>query len=208
MTNVMFYVSLGCFGFLVVHLFDVISLKRLPAIKPITWICGSILLVYALARLSLNVEKLAMPGWTGWLGWWVFSFSFLLLIFALFVNLPFRKTYVDKGVGDQLITTGLYALVRHPGVHWFSLALGSLLLISRSSELLFAVPLFILLDILLVVLQDRFFFARMFPDYDSYRKTTPMLIPNWQSIRAFMDSLLAYRAKKQIRRKQWKLLSS
>lgn len=204
----MFYVALGCSGFLVVHLFDVISLKRLPAVKPVTWAAGSGLLVYALTWLSLNGEKLAMPAWTVWLGWWLFSFSFLLLIYALFVNLPFRKTYIDKGVGDQLVTTGLYALVRHPGVLWFSLALGSLLPISRSSGLLIAVPAFVLLDILLVMVQDRFFFVRMFPGYDSYRKTTPMLIPNRRSLRAFKNSLFAYRDNKQVRRKQWKLLSS
>ncbi|MDO8715625.1 MAG: methyltransferase [Dehalococcoidales bacterium] len=127
--------------------------------------------------------------WSTWLGWSLFLTSLPILIYALFINLPFHKTYVATGVGDRLITTGLYTLVRHPGVHWFSLALLSLVLVSKSSRLLAAVPVFILLDIVLVIIQDKFFFTRMFLGYARYQQTTPMLIPNRQSIKAFINSL-------------------
>ena len=184
----MFYIALGCLGFLTIHLFDIVSIKKWPAVKSITWLLGTGLLAYALIWLSLHSNRLTLPLWSTWLGWSLFSTSFSTLIYALFINLPFRKTYVAAGVSDRLITTGLYTLVRHPGVHWFSLALLSLVLISKSSRLLTAVPLFILLDIVLVIIQDKFFFTRMFRGYTHYQKTTPMLIPNRQSIKAFMNS--------------------
>jgi len=185
----MTYIAIGCLGFLIIHLFDLVSLKRIPGAKPFTWILGSSLLVYALAIACLQSDKLPLPTWPIWLGWGLLSISFLMLIYSLFINLPFRKTYVVTGVGDRLITTGLYALVRHPGVHWFTLLLLSLILVSRSSLLLMAAPIFIMLDIVLVIVQDKFFFVRMFDGYDSYQQETPMLVPNRQSINAFINSL-------------------
>ena len=185
----MIYIFIGILGFLIVHTFDIVSLKRIPAAKPLTWILGSGLLVYSLIMLCLRSNTLPLPTWSTWLGWGLFALSFFLLIYSLFINLPFRKTYIATGVGDKLITTGLYALVRHPGVPWFTLILLSLILVSKSSPLLIAAPIFILLDIVLVVVQDKFFFGRMFDSYESYRQETPMLVPNRQSLNAFIDSL-------------------
>ncbi|MBA7506643.1 hypothetical protein ES706_05336 [subsurface metagenome] len=190
----MIYIAIGCLGFLVIHLFDVVSLKRLPGAKPFTWMLGSGLLGYALVAACLRSDKLPLPIWSTWLGWALLSISLFLLIYSLFINLPFRKTYIATGVGDKLITTGLYALVRHPWVHCFTLILLSLILVSKSSLLLIASPIWILLYILLVVIQDKFFFGRMFDGYDSYRQETPMLVPNRQSLNAFINSLKQARA--------------
>jgi len=190
----MTYIVTGCLGFLIIHLFDIISLKRLPGVKPFTWILGSGLLVYSLVMVCLWSDKLLLPIWSTWLGWVLLTVSLLVLIYSLFINLPFRRTYIATGVGDELITTGLYALVRHPGVHWFILILLSLILVSRSGLLLIAAPIFILLDIVLVIAQDKFFLGRMFDGYDSYRGATPMLVPNRRSINTFVDSLRQSRA--------------
>jgi len=185
----MTYVAIGCLGFLTVHLFDIVSLKRLPGAKPLTWILGSGLLSYALVMACLRSDRLLLPTWSTWLGWVLLAISLLLVIYSLFINLPFRKTYVATDVADKLITTGLYALVRHPGVLCFILFIFSLVLVSRSSLLLMAAPIFILLDIVLGLVQDKFFFGRMFEGYDGYRQETPMLVPNRQSINAFINSL-------------------
>jgi protein-S-isoprenylcysteine O-methyltransferase Ste14 len=133
--------------------------------------------------------KIELPAWSIWLGWGVLAVSAFLLIHSLFISLPFRKTYVDTGVSDKLVKTGLYALVRHPGILWFPLFMLSLIPISRSSLLLIAAPTFIALDIVLVFIQDRFIFGRMFRGYDSYRRETPMLLPNRKSVSAFLRSL-------------------
>jgi len=187
-------IAIGCLGFLVIHLFDIVSLKRLPGAKPFAWILGSGLLVYALVMVCFQSDKLPLPIWSTWLGWALLTISLLLLIYSLFINLPFRKTYIATGVGDKLITTGLYALVRHPWVHCFTLILLSLILVSKSSLLLIASPIWILLYILLVVIQDKFIFSRMFQGYDAYKQETPMLVPNRQSLNAFINSLKQARA--------------
>jgi protein-S-isoprenylcysteine O-methyltransferase Ste14 len=123
------------------------------------------------------------------LGWGLFLTSVFLLVHSLFVNLPFRKTYVTTGVGGELITTGVYALVRHPGVLWFTLVMLSLILVSRSSLLLIAAPVWILLNVLLVVIEDKFIFGKMFSGYGHYRQKTPMILPNKRSVGAFLRFL-------------------
>ena len=186
----MIYIVLGILGFIIIHFFDIVSLKRTPSgAKPCVWAVGSGLLVYSLIMLCLQSNTLPLPIWSKWLGWGLLTLSFFLLIYSLFVNLPFRKTYVAAGVSDRLITTGLYALVRHPWIHCFTLTLLSLVLVSRSGLLLIAVPIWILLNIPLVIIQDKFFFGKVFQRYDSYRQEAPMLVPNRWSINAFMNSL-------------------
>lgn len=191
----MVYIAVGISGFILVHLFDIVSLKRIPSgAKPGVWTVGSGLLGYSLIMLCLKSNTLPLPIWSTWLGWGLLTLSLSLLLYSLFINLPFRKTYIATGVGDKLITTGLYALVRHPGVIWFVLLMLSLILVSKSNLLLIAAPIFILLDLVLVIVQDKFFFVRMFDGYKSYQRETPMLVPNRRSVNAFINSLKQSRA--------------
>ena len=185
----MIYIALGALGFLIIHLFDIASLKRIPVVKPCTWILGSGLLVYSTVMICLAPDKLPLPTWSTWLGLILLSISLLLLIYSLFINLPFHKTYVTSDVGDRLIKTKLYALVRHPGVHWFTIVLLSLILVSKSGLLITASLIWIALDILLVIIEDKFFFGQMFTGYDNYKQETPMLVPNRKSISSFINSL-------------------
>jgi len=185
----MLYIIIGAIGFTVVHIFDLVALKKVPRLKPVIWAVGSGLLIYALAMICLSPDKLVVPAWLTGVGWGVLVVSLSLLIYALFISLPFRKTYVDKGVGDRLIEKGFYSLVRHPGVIWFTLLMLSLIPVARSRLLLIAAPTFIALDILLVFIQDKFIFGRMFTGYDAYRQETPMLLPNRRSINIFLRFL-------------------
>jgi protein-S-isoprenylcysteine O-methyltransferase Ste14 len=183
------YIVLGVLGFLAIHLLDIVSIKRIPLAKPLTMLVGNGLLVFSIIRLCLSPDKLSLPAWSSWLGWVLLPISLFLIIYSLFIKLPFGKSYVTTGVGDRLITSGLYALVRHPWVHGLVLLLVALVLVSQSRLMLIAAPIWVLLDIGLVAIQDRFFLGRMFADYDNYRRRTPMLIPNRRSLSAFINSL-------------------
>jgi protein-S-isoprenylcysteine O-methyltransferase Ste14 len=182
-------IVLGAFGFLIIHLSDYISLKRIPLLKPIVWLLGICVLVYAVVQLCLSLDKFSMQMWLIVLGWGSFIIFLFALLYSLFVNLPFHKTYIARGFGDKLIKTGLYALVRHPGVPSFVMLILSLLLVSGSKQLFIAGPIYILLDIALVMIQDKFFFPRMFTEYHVYQQETPMLVPNRRSVNAFFKSL-------------------
>ncbi|MFC1865452.1 methyltransferase family protein [Chloroflexota bacterium] len=186
----MLYIGIGILGFVIIHLFDLVSIKKIPyGIKPIVWTSGCTILIYGLVKISLFSDSLRIPNLVIWVGWALFAVSVTMIILALFVNLPFRKTYIQAGVGDKLIKNGLYALVRHPGVYWETLFLFSLVLISKSHIMLIGAAILFVLNTALVVLQDRYYFPRMFKGYNQYQKETPMLLPNRQSLRAFVKSL-------------------
>jgi protein-S-isoprenylcysteine O-methyltransferase Ste14 len=184
----MLYVALAVMGIIVVHFCDPAALRKIPVVKPVVWVVGVGLVTYATVRACLLPDKVVMPYWTALLGWTLLSISLALVIYSLFISLPFRKTYVNTGVGSELVTTGFYALTRHPGVLWTVLLMIALILTSKSRLLLQASPLFVVLDLLVVIIQDRYYFNRMFPGYAEYSKRTPMLVPNTRSFRAFWDS--------------------
>jgi len=104
-----------------------------------------------------------------------------LLIYTLFFAIPFEEAYIKASSPPKTCTTGFYALSRHPGVLWFTGFYFSLWLALSGSLLLLAGILFSLLNLIYIILQDRWIFMEIFPDYGDYKKTTPFLIPNYQS---------------------------
>ncbi len=185
----MVYIACGVLGILAVHLAAPAAIRRLPVLKTIAWAVGTGLVVFALAMLGISPDRLSRPIWASGLGWATVAAAAALLSYSIFLSLPFRKTYVHSGVGDRLVTGGLYALTRHPWVMWFALLNLGYLVATGSRLMLVAAPTFIVVSVLSAAVQDRFFFSRMFPGYEDYRRHTPMLLPNRNSLRAFIDSL-------------------
>jgi protein-S-isoprenylcysteine O-methyltransferase Ste14 len=176
------HILLGTLAFLIAFSFDLAAIKGIPYLKQIIGLASALLFGYSLLAVCLASPKLRLPEWLSWGGWLFLPISVFLLVYSLFLEIPFKQTYAATGVGDELISTGTYALVRHPGVLWFALLLISLILISRSKLLLVAVPVWLFMDVLYVWIQERFYFTKMFPGYEQYKRETPMLIPTVESI--------------------------
>jgi len=185
----MIYIILGVCSFLVAYWFDFVSLRKIPLAKLVLGAGAGLLGIYSLAMVCLKTNRFILPGYLSFLGWFLLFISAFFLFFSLFWEIPLRKTYLAKGVGDKLIKTGTYALVRHPGVIWYTLLLLALLLISRSRLLLIALPIWVFIDLLYVLIQEKFYFLRMFPGYEEYKKETPMLIPTRKSLASFWRTL-------------------
>ncbi len=186
--ELMKYILLGLLGFGLVFLFDWVSLKRLSVIKPFTWVAALALLVYAIVKLSLVTPKLSLPTFIFPLGLCLLVISIFLLIYSLFIEIPLSTTYVTT-TASKLVTSGTYALVRHPGVLWLALVFISLLLLFPSGILLLATIVWLGADVFLVFVQDRVLFPKMFADYSDYRRRTPFLIPNGASFKACLRTL-------------------
>ncbi len=182
----MIYLVIGASSFFLVFLFELVSLKRIPLVKFFLWTLAGGLFIYAVIRLCLQPDKLSLPGFTIWLGFAMLPISLFFLIYALFVNLPFRRTYITTQSDTELITTGLYSLIRHPAVPALAMVLLSLILIFHSRLLAVATPIWILLDIILVVFEDRYILRRMFPGWEKYSGITPMLLPTKKSFHTFL----------------------
>ncbi len=183
------YVVIGVLGFMIAPLFELCSLRGIPWLKRLIGVCSVGMIGYAIVMAALSSPKLVMPAWVVIPGWLILVLSVFLLTYSLFIDLPWRKTYVDSGPGGSLIRTGTYALVRHPGVLWFALMMVGTILVSGAELMLIAGAVWLVADVIYVVIQDRYLFVRMFPGYADYRRETPMLIPSRRSIEACLRSL-------------------
>lgn len=173
----------GVAGFIIAILADFLSPgKWKPVARLAFWIAIG-LFTYALYDAAFRAGRFHLPLFLVIAGWALLPSSSGLLIYSLFIELPFHSTYVRTGNKQALIDRGTYALTRHPALLWFGIFLVALLLVSRSRELLLAGPIWFGLDVIWVILQDRFIFTKLFDGYQLYQRDTPMLLPNYQSLR-------------------------
>ncbi|MBM3155001.1 MAG: hypothetical protein FJ008_06655 [Chloroflexi bacterium] len=185
----MVYILVGIAGFLFAFAFDWASLRNIPIIKQIFGILAVGLIAYATVMVCRTSDKLERPTFLLPLGAFFLGIFLCLLIYSLFIEIPFRTTYARKGVGDQLVMEGTYALTRHPGVIWLFFVYVSLILMFPSGTLILAAVIWMLMDVAHVAVQDKFFFPGMFPQYHLYQQQTPFLVPNRQSISACLNTI-------------------
>ena len=166
---------LGLAGFILFFISDVndwkLSCRALKLCFPI----GFALLAAGTAWALLNSPAC----------WAVLIFATLLLaleIYTLFFALSAKEAYTCQGQARPVCKSGVYALCRHPSVLWFA---GLYLCLWAAAGLaLRAAVFFSVLDVLLVLFEDRYVFPARLDGYDDYRAETPFLLPNRQSIRA------------------------
>ena len=182
-------ILLGVLSFAVALAFDWVSWLRIPRLKPLLGLMAGVMLGAALVWVLASPDRYDWPAWTALVGWPLLLIAGALLIYSLFIEIPFTATYARPGVGDTLVKTGTYALVRHPGVLWFGLWMLGWVLVSRGRLMLMAGVVWSLTNALYVWLQEVLLFGKMFPGYAAYRKETPMLVPTRQSVRRCLRTL-------------------
>lgn len=171
----------GALTFVAAFFFDLASVKKLSRVKPVTAFLVVAFHGYALYVALYGTDRFWLPAAVSILGWVLVAVFGVLLVFSLIIELPPVRTYYQRGVPGRVITTGTYALTRHPGVMWYIVTMFSLVLATRSTVLLVAVPVWALLNVIFATVEDRYFFMRMFPEYPVYQKQTPMFIPTRRS---------------------------
>ncbi len=175
-------ILLGVAAFAVALAFDWASWRRIPGLKPLLGLTAVALFCLALWWTLSTPARFAWPCELVAVGWVLLALGTLLLVFSLFLEIPFATTYAKQGVGDMLVRTGTYALVRHPGVLWFGIWVLGCVLASRSRLMLVAGAIWFACDALYAWLQELLLFPRMFPDYPAYQAETPMFVPTARSI--------------------------
>lgn len=179
---VMGQILLGIVAFVVAFAFDWASWRRIPGLKPVLGLAAVALFGAALWWALSTPGRFAWPKEVVAAGWALLALGTLLLVYSLFLEIPFAATYARQGVGDTLVRTGTYALVRHPGVLWFGIWMLGCILASRSRLMLAAGAIWLLCDALYAWLQEVVLFPRMFAGYRAYQDETPMFVPTACSI--------------------------
>ena len=186
-------VLVGASGFLLFYPTDWLHLRGWATARFGLLVLGAAAQAYAFLLAVGGAQGLEFPTAVVWLGWVLLPVAGGLLVYSLFLEIPFTNAYLRPPnalrEGGELVTTGTYALTRHPGVLWYTLLVFALVLVSGSRDMLVGAPVWVAMDVVWVVLQDRVFFPRIFSRYREYARTTPMLIPTRGSLAACLATL-------------------
>lgn len=182
------YIFTGSIAFILFFLFDYYKLKNFNSARNAASITGLILFLYSLVMTGSSSPKLHFPVLVHLISVFLLAVSIVLLIYSLFLELPFRATYNQGNENNSLVVTGTYALCRHPGVLWLFLSLIFTFFITGAIQVAAAAIIWTSINSLYVFLQEKLFFCRMFPGYKEYQRRTPMLIPNSQSMKKCIES--------------------
>ena len=185
--NAVWFSVIG-YGWGILH--DIAARRGTPRVKPFlmtAMIAGHATATYRLLRYT---PRLGLPRALRAFAVVLAPLSWAAMFYSIFIEIPLRKAWLDQGHTDQLVTTGTYALARHPGVIWFTFAILFTALAARSKRLLLAGPLMVAGDVGHVAFQDRYVLPEVFGDaYERYQRTTPFLVPTLRSVRRFFRTM-------------------
>ncbi len=112
------------------------------------------------------------------------AFFLYLLVVSYLVEIPARRSWFGAGESRALVSTGTYALARHPGAIWLLFFPALLALACDSLALMVAAPVWSALNLGYAALQDRLVFPRLFgAAYAAYARRVPFLVPTARSVR-------------------------
>ncbi|MFA7077395.1 MAG: hypothetical protein WC147_03140 [Syntrophomonas sp.] len=180
----MIYIILGCLAFIILTMFDQNKYKQIHNYLNLCFPTGILILAFSTVAILLNgFASFALPLFFRMVFYALAVLSLILQLYTLFFALPFSKTYVNLGKGNQVIDTGMFALCRHPGVIWFFFFYLFLWVASGKMTVLWAGIIWTILDILHVYIQDRWYFPKILNEYNLYITRVPFLIPNKNSLK-------------------------
>ena len=184
-------ILLGCGAFLFMMFVDWAILHDYPWLKPLFLLSACVCFSIGLSGvLSLPVGEFS-NAWLRILGWICIFFFGSLLIYSIFIEIPLKSTYIQSSASLGLIDTGTYALTRHPGLLWFAGFTLGLYFARPAAVTALAGGVWLLADVLLIVVQDHYFFPKTIPGYSTYKETTPFLWPTRKSLGRFKSSFRA-----------------
>ncbi|QMS84193.1 methyltransferase family protein [Candidatus Xianfuyuplasma coldseepsis] len=184
----MVYMVIGMIGFVSFLLFDISSMKKWSFVKYVFIVIGISLMVWSTVQMAYLAPSFLVSSGARIVAFGLSVVFFGLLIYSVFIEVGI-KTY-KKVAHHELVTDGTYSLVRHPGVIWLFLLYFFLSIVFMNTELLITAFVWTFVNTLYIMFQERIVLRKIFQEYDRYTLTTPMVIPNIQSLRKFMTSTI------------------
>lgn len=182
----MVYIFLGVIGFVNMLLFDLFSLKEKSSLKYFYGVSGILLVLFSSFSLGLIYSTLIIPTTFRIIGGLLLVVSLFLLYYSVFHEVG-KNTYA-LDAKPKLVTSGTYSLSRHPGVIWLFFVYLFGFISFANFYLLLAGIVWTITNIVYVYIQERLIFHHLFEGYKEYQMSTPMIIPNSNSLRKFFTS--------------------
>lgn len=160
-------------GFLLLIAADLLQIRKKSILSRNVRRAGYLLVLASFVLIALSSTLDTRPSLL-FLGTAIFSG--ILLLWSVFFEFDIERKKHDIPE-NGLVTTGSYRFCRHPGFWWFALFSLSLGFLRGISAYFFTILLMNLMNLLLIFIQDRYIFPKVFQGYDEYRKQVPFLVP-------------------------------
>lgn len=177
---------LGILGFISLFVFDLLSFYNKKKSKYVFMLIGVGALVIGSTLLALAESTFSMHIMMRILFAVMAVFFFCLLVYSVAIEVG-KNTYQYHHI-PKLVTSGTYALSRHPGVLWLFFFYVSLGFALTSYALLLGALVFTLVNTSYVYVQEKFIFIHIFEEYPNYQQQTPFILPTYKSIKAFIQN--------------------
>lgn len=184
------FIFAGSLAFICFAIFDLNKIRFISKNMNILVVLGSFILAFSTMAIIISPHSIRITTLWQWLALILAILALLLMIYTIFSAVSFKKTYLETQKRNTVVTTGMYALCRHPGVLWFFLFYCLSGLAFNNQLLLIAAMIWTLLDIVYVYIQDRWIFPIILEDYHIYQQQVPFIIPNLTSLQHSLASLL------------------
>ena len=179
----MTFIAIGVLGFVCFLIFDLFTVQKKHALRYAFALLGIGLIAYSTIRIIAYPSDLELSTINRAVGLIFGLFFAVMTVYSVLIEV--RLSY-QRHKQLQLITNGTYSLVRHPGVIWPFLAYFFAAMYVQNSYLLISAFIWTFVNSIYIMIQERLILRKLFDDYESYILTTPMLIPNYASIKRFL----------------------
>lgn len=180
------YSLLGILGYLLFFAYDYNEVKKIGRYLKMFFAIGMVLQISATIGMVIenleNTDNLILGGTISVIG-------LSMLIYSLFLAIPFKDTYIDEHQYTKVKDDGIYALSRHPGVLFYAIFYLGLAILQPSAITIVTYLIWTVMNIIYVAIQDIWVFPKTLYAYDMYKDNTPFLLPNIKSLRKFIKSI-------------------
>ena len=180
----MLFILIGAIGFIMLLGSDIAGIKKYNFASKLLAFFGTLMIFNASIIILIIGETYHLD-----LGLRIiFGALGLMFLFFLIYSVVIEVRVSNNGT-KGLVTSGTYALSRHPGVLWlfFYYLFGSMFF--ANIDILIAGMVWSFINVIYVMIQEKVVFTKIFADYENYKKSTPMLLPTLKSIKKCLGTL-------------------
>ncbi|HAF86860.1 MAG TPA: hypothetical protein DCG32_10975 [Sphaerochaeta sp.] len=160
---------LGATGYLLAGLYDVAILHNKPLLRKFLY-AGFFITALPYPVIFLTWDS-PLPGFVAWIIFPLLIAFALLLIFSVMIE----TSLFSEGTG-KLYQGGTYRISRHPGFIWYTIINVLVMIYYWNHCITMLLVGLTLCNLILIVVEDRIFFPKMFAEYEEYRKRTPFFL--------------------------------
>ncbi len=160
---------LGATGYLFAGLYDVAILRDKPLLRKFLY-AGFFITALPYPVIFFTWVS-PLPGFVAWIIFPLIIAFALLLIYSVMI-----ETALFSDSTGKLYQGGTYRISRHPGFIWYTMINGLVLIYYWNYRITMLCIGLTLCNLILIAVEDRIFFPKMFAEYEEYKKHTPFFL--------------------------------